>query len=742
MSVLAVAIAFLGANFGQSSSDTVMRFIADSAAPDAVYMTDAIPEDMCRSIEEIQGVEGVYPGFVYDTNIETENGDLFSVRAFRRSSDVPFTQTIHEKHECEDAAEIEAAVSVKFAAHNNIHAGDRILISSPFGKKTAVIGSVVSNPETMNCVRDEMSAYESFQFAYLYFDEQDYHALFPAEEIANQWFVYFEDELHESAQKDCMACIREKLGSHIISESLTDESEALNSIREDLHTISVLCRFIPGIIWLIALGFNSIFIRIVVENQRKTIGMLRALGYSIRRVVMIFVTYTVLIGLPALICGVLIGSRLLRLCLGLVASAEGIISVKITILPVVTALMLLAVFAIGGISALLSAGMISRIDPSEAYGGAKTASAEPPEFYKAVKTNVFIKTALVSLLRNCRRQIIGALCIAACIISMCVGFEGMLTIGHPINAVFGGRYRYDLMVRDVDESAVSEIREKVSGVSVTEPEIFFTAELLGKNVRVSTVQENDELTVLSDASGRRLYPKDGIIIDEMFAKMNGISVGDIVEPDGYSLTVTGIAREILYTVMYVSPQTAAKMGHTEPNGALLKLDADSKLSEAEEQLAEVCKSPYLVRFASQKDAIRSGFAAMRTIMLCFAILAFCIGSLLIFNITMIDFNENRFRYAVLRALGTPLKQLAMISVIQNTIRTALGIAIACPLCRVCISVLLNLLSGASQQYVMVKYRECLLLSCIIPILYILLGTAVSLYKIKKMDFCSALNEME
>lgn len=184
------------------------------------------------------------------------------------------------------------------------------------------------------------------------------------------------------------------------------------------------------------------------------------------------------------------------------------------------------------------------------------------------------------------------------------------------------------------------------------------------------------------------------------------------------------------------------MGYEEPNIALMKLKTDAKIHVVEKQLSELCGDPYLVRFSSQKDAIRSGFAAMRTVMLCFAILAFCIGSLLIFNITIIDFNENRYRYAALLALGTPVRRLGIISVIQNCIRVTLDIVIACPLCYVCVSVLLRLLSGASQQYVMVKYPECLLLSCLIPLLYILLGTIVSLYRIAKMDFCSILNEME
>ena len=44
MSVLSVAIAFLGANFSPSADDTVMNFINESGIPDVVYTTGTIPE--------------------------------------------------------------------------------------------------------------------------------------------------------------------------------------------------------------------------------------------------------------------------------------------------------------------------------------------------------------------------------------------------------------------------------------------------------------------------------------------------------------------------------------------------------------------------------------------------------------------------------------------------------------------------------------------------------------------------
>ncbi len=738
MSLLSVAIAFLGANFGASSSDTIMNFLYKSKIPDAIYTTDAMPADTAKKIEDIKGVRRASFRLAYDTDIETADGTALSVRMFKMADDSPLVQTIHEQ--AAQAGDYpEACISSELAEYNKIRAGDCITVSTPYGEKAVFIKAVVSNPETIDCVKDRMSMGEEFRFGYLYISEKDFGEIMPESSQANQWLVYFDEGLPVSEQKQCMEQIRGVLGEHVVSESLTEESRELANIRGDLDTIRVLCLFIPGIIWLISLGFNFIFIRIITEDQRKSIGLLRALGFSTKKVVLVFIAYTVIINLPAAITGGFAGSGFLNICLGIISEAKGITETVTTIVPGTTALVFIMVFVIGIAAALLSAGAVAKVDPGEAYDGHINYLYEPFKFVRRMRKSAFFKISAASALRNFRRQITGALCITACVISICVGLEGMLTVSYPAEAIFGNRYRYDLMVRDIDSAAVRDIKEKLGKTQTVEPFAYFSGSFLGENVNVATTGAHDVLTVLTDAEGSRLRPEDGIIIDEMCAVLNGISVGDTVELDGCLLTVTGIAREIFYMVMYVSPETAAKLGHGGPNGVLLGLSPGTQIKDIKEQVAKICENAYFTELSDQKENTRARFKAMSLIMLVFSILAFCIGSLLVINITIIDFNENRKRYAILRALGVPAARLCIVSLAQNLFRVLLGIILAWPLCYVCVTTMLKLLSGSSQQYVMVDYIPCMILSCLFPLFYILFGILVSLRKIKKLDFCKQMN---
>lgn len=741
MSVLAVAIAFLGANLGDSGERSVADFMNNSHMPGALITTELLPLQTAREMESSPEIAAVYPRLVYDTHIRLAGGELYSVRLFSWDEGCPMRQTEHASAPVPDGVPA-ALIAREFAVKAGIGAGDILSVVSPAGFTPVGISAQVSNPETLACVYDGMSAYESGSFTYIYLSSGDMETLTGLGGLANQWLVYFADGMGEKEEKAALERAWDVTGDAFLSSEYMADSDALRSIYDDVDTIRVLCGFIPPLIWLISLGFSFIFIRIIIINRQGMIGLLRALGFSTARVTGLFASYAGLTGLVSLLPGIPLGMLLRRLGTGALCSAVGILEpVIVTDVPV-TLLMLLITLLTGVLAAVLSAGAVARMDPAEALSGRKTDTFEPPALIRRLRTSVFFKLSLTAVLRSLLRQCVGALCVAACVIIMCIGFEGIYTIGYPIDAVYGGRFAYDMMVRGLSDGSCERIAAEVDGLDRVEPAEMFTADLLGENVRVSTVAEDSRLIRLQDDRGNSLLPGNGVIIDEMRARMNGLNEGDTVLLNGMPLKITGIAREILYCVQYISPETARAMGRGQANCALIALSPGADENEVRSAILEIDSGAYFAFFDAQREDIRGGFSGMRLVMGIFAALGFGIGSMLMLNMSVIDFHSDRKRFAILRALGVSAGKLIPVPLAENMFRVLAGILIAVPACGLCTAALLKALSNATQQYVFVRYGECLLLSCLIPCLYVLMNVIMVWVRIRRLRYMEELNEVE
>lgn len=745
MSALSAAIVFLGANFGACAKDTMFTFLEECNAPDAVYVTEFEPCKLKDDICNVEGVKEAYSGFVSDVQVETKNGDVFSLCLFTLPDESPFNSVVNASAKTDENA-VKVSISYFFGEHNNINPGDRLLIDTPHGQEEICVGEWVSNFKTLDCRHDEMSAYEEYQYGYIFIKESDFARVFGKSDLANQWFVYFDDDYEPEQQKNIMDRVEKCFKGGATYKTLVKSSEQIQSLYDDLDSIKVLCIFVPGIIELISLGFSFLFIRQVIENQRSKIGLLRALGYEKFRILRIFIAYTVLILILSMLVGIPAGKILLSFATGTFGKTMGITEPVINIQAALTIVMYLIICAIGVLACVLSTKAIAEIDPAKAYGKEEEYPDIPPKFLKRLKVDAFFKISFLSMFRNYKKVIVGALCITACIVSMSVGFEGVASVGYPIDAVYGGRYKYDFIVKNIKDASLAEKISDMPEVQTAEPIVMFQAQLkigdTNQEVKVQTASEEATLLYLNDAKQNKLTPGNGIIIDEMLAKAKEIKTGDTVYLDGMELEVTGIAREILYTVMYVSPETASKLGYTDADNLMIKLKDGHAVSSVEKKIADINDEVYFVNFDSQKEKIRDDFRAMRTIMFILAMLAFLIGSFLVINTSIINFNEKKSRYVTLKALGTPMHRLLAISFSENLIKVILGVIAAIPLSYICVAVLLEQLSNQTHQYIMVNHSGYTLLTCGITILYVILGVIITMVKVKKLDIPSYLNRAE
>lgn len=744
--LLSAAVSVLGVCFPVSAETSSDTFLAESGMPDWWFTAERMTASDRKAICAIDGVASCSLRLVYDTKLETADRKLFYIRAFSYGKDDLPRLTVLRSVPPQDGV-IGVSLSLAFCDYNGLELGDRLTIGTPLGNREVMLESVVQTTESIECVRDKSSFVANYQFGYLYVENTELRSVTGITDLANQCMVFLEEGLSSEKKEEILQSICGYFGDRLLRENLFEVSDLQNLLHGVIDNISLICRSIPGIILFISLCFCFLFIRQIIRNQRKSIGLLRALGFSVNRVTWVYLLYTLLLCAAGLLLGIPLGCIVSAKLVGVFLGVSGIPTVLTVIRPLPIALYALVILAVGTVACLLGARKIAETDPCEAYGGkADNAVSLPPSFLKKRKGSAFFRLSAVIVLRNRKRLFMSSLCIAACVILMTTVFEGIESNNHSVFSLFDERLRYDILFCSSGDAETPERILGTDGVESVEPVVFFLEPVsFGGESKVALFNAISDSSISiypQTPAGERALHGDGIAFEEMMAKEMDLSKGDTVTVNGVPLTVTEIVREMMFCVLYVSPETAEKLGHGSPNQYAVTLKEGADVEKVFRALSELPGCEFLLRKDLQKDNLVSRVGATQTILEFITVFAFLIGTMIVFNMVIVSINERVTEYAALRALGTPLRRFGMLAATENLIRLVLAFLIAFPVSRLLNGILFRQISTASQQFVIVRFPEVMLLSGLISFGYVIIGYLYTIRRIGKLDLIPILNNRE
>ena len=285
----------------QTIRNSLEVFEDEYVHPDAWFATGLVPEDTYSSID-VDAVEDVETSVSFDTNVKF-NDVLYFLRAI--SIKDGFRQYYHVEDDFDSAPSGMPKVwmTVYFAKANGIHAGDIISVQSIGGYIDAYVESLVSMPECMVCCRNVFSWHDSSDFGYILIPDEYLSDFNVITGMANYWSFKFEKGLTDSERSDTYARLSEKIGDNAVFSELYENSVMKNDIEDELFKIETLCSILPSVTIVIGLMFAFLFINQVMQRQRKTIGMLRALGQSSAQVLAVFIIYILIVSVCSMIIG-------------------------------------------------------------------------------------------------------------------------------------------------------------------------------------------------------------------------------------------------------------------------------------------------------------------------------------------------------------------------------------------------------------------------------------------------------
>lgn len=489
--------------------------------------------------------------------------------------------------------------------------------------------------------------------------------------------------------------------SHILSAygtvQVMDRQHQVSNqlLRLDLDGFQTIALVFPILFLSVsALAVYSLLSRLV-EGQRRQIGVLRAMGYERRQILVHYAAYGALIGLTGGLFGVGLGFGLSILLTK--AYAAGL---HIPFIAVQANLPTIAIsFACGVAACLLAAVVPARaaaaISPAEAMRGPSPVRGRQPLLETLVppirRLPLVLKLPIRNLFRWPRRTLFGALGVAAGVALTLVAWSFLDSYNRAVNIQFDQIQRYDARLNFA--SSFPSLAEQVSrmpGVTAAEAISEMPVRLVHDgethDLILDGVPNASALLRSYTPSGGPISPGGGLLLTSPTASQLGVHIGDSLSieslggaPTGIVLRVSGIIRHPLGDVVMADRSSVqALAGGDRATALLLSFAGGTPNAELRSALLALpgagdleLKSD-LRRYVHQDSEL---FLLFVVIMLAFSV---ALGFAIIFNSTLMGVIERRRELATMRTVGMGVGRLAVMVGVENVLTGILGFVIGLP----------------------------------------------------------------
>lgn len=447
---------------------------------------------------------------------------------------------------------------------------------------------------------------------------------------------------------------------------------------ETYDTFSVIGAVFPNIFALIAiLGIISTMTR-VIGSQRTTIGALKALGFTTRKIMLHYMSYSVFI----VFIGGLIGAITGFFVLGPINYENMIYYYQnpyecYTFNPT-SIVYLLVLTAIGGLIGFLCNNKLlkksaSQILQPEAPKDSKEGWYEKLNLWNKIKFGT--KWNIRDVSRNKLRTLIGLTGVMVCslLLFLAIGLDETLTDNVKwqfidlINA-----QNQILFESDADYETVYEYAKEYKGqmVQISYSDLYYEEEPYAASITVVDPGSNYRI---SDENGQvRDLPSVGALVTSKFSDLVGVKPGDIVsfrmngEEDVCKVRITGYCKDPVNQGLVFSTKTYADINQQfNPNYVYTNMSVDKSIVSRSEIAAVNSIDDLITTANNQKASVRLYVFVLIT-------MGIVLGVIVQYNLGTMSYNEKYKDMATLKVLGFSAKDLKALMLQQNVAIAVLG----------------------------------------------------------------------
>ena len=536
----------------------------------------------------------------------------------------------------------------------------------------------------------------------------------------------------------------------------------------DADRMGNLASVFPLIFFLVAALVCLTTMTRMVEEQRVTIGGLKALGYSKGIIAVKYVGYGFLASTVGALLGLAVGLTLLP---WIICNAWNIIytlgPIQYGLEPVTSAVACLAAIgtvtlsALGACFSTLAAVPAQLMRPKAPPAGKRVLLERLPFLWRRLSFNY--KITIRNLFRYQRRFWMTVIGIGGCAALIVTAFGLRGSIFDIMDTQFEEIYGYTAPIGLVDKVTPGELREVTQALdedplaegwlvccsaSMTAETDAYTVDC---TVQVFPDQASmapfihlrhrtdDEPVTLSD---------DGVVLTEKLASLLDVQPGDTITLDGDSrveVRVADVTEHYIQHYVYMTDAYYETVFGTEPRQNLVLADypvADPAAEDLERELVGLDGVTSLTRMEDTREIYGSSLEsvdyAVILIIVCAAALAFVV----LYNLTNINITERMRELATLKVLGFYDGELSAYIYRENVILTGFGVAMGMVMGK-----LLHQWLILTVEIDMLMFGRQLSLSSyayavVLTVLFSLLVNLAAHRKLKKLDMVESLKTVE
>ncbi|MCK8061023.1 MULTISPECIES: ABC transporter permease [unclassified Fusibacter] len=713
-----------------------------------------VPESQIEQLLSIPGVTGVNGRVIqnvkFDTGNELEKSTIRLISIPESGEIISSNYIVDGKPPAEDN---EVMLLEMYAAARNLKVGSEFEVVIAGKHKKLIVSAIVANPEYIYLIEDEQSLLpDPAAFGVGYVTEQFAQSQLGFSSSYNSLVFKIDENIDEDDMINQLEKKIEKYG--VIRLFKRDDLISARMVNEEIKQGKKSANVVPVLFLAVAAFIIAVMIGRIVKNDRITIGVFKAMGYSNLDIIWHYTKYALLIGLIGSAAGMLSGAALANQLAQVYT--DTVFNIPILIGQVYPQYLALAMVL--GSTFCIAAGFwgakgIMEIHPAESMRpeAPKTGRRIMLERWSVFWNRVSFSWKIVirNIFRSKRRVLFIVLGIALTFAITLLPFYMMDAFFNMFDEQYGVMYTMDYTLtlsKVVDESVAFEIGDLVDA-DVIEPIVEFPFEInrgwKSKIVNILGIVDESQMYHFSNVNGEPIpLPSEGIALTEGLAGLLQVHVGDEVTissfipgRDDESIVVTAIVEQPLGVNAYMNigymQRTLLDDGFV--NGVVLKGDEiDAGVFDTVEHIKSAESLTDLMKIFEQFTTLT--YSSIVVMIVASGILGFAI----VYNSTIMSINERKLEFSSLRVLGFDKKDIFKMIQRENMVMTFFGILIGIPMGASMIDTMMK--SFSSELYTMKvdSNPSIYILTGVMTLLFVLIAQFATYEKIQKLDFIEAL----